>query len=173
VISYLAAAEVSLVAMVLLGLWLWRRGVAPVRAAAPLLFLATLPLEILLKLTLDQPVPSAGFYRRTIRYALLGLSTVQSFPSGHATRTAFMTVLAIYLLVRWLGARRAGPIALALVALALTAGWSRVYLGYHWPLDVVGGFLLGGGAAWIAIALLAPARLGRPERERPYPDRSR
>jgi membrane-associated phospholipid phosphatase len=158
VISYAAAAEVSLLLMLLLGLWLWRRGLAPNRAVAPLLFLVTLPLEIALKLTLPQPVPSVGFYRRTIRYALFGLSTAQSFPSGHATRTAFMTVLATYLLVRGLGPRRALPIALVLVALALTAGWSRIYLGYHWPLDVIGGFLLGGGTASIAIALLEPGR---------------
>jgi undecaprenyl-diphosphatase len=157
-ISYAAAAEVSLLLMLLLGLWLWRGGLAPNRAIAPLLFLVTLPLEILLKLTLAQPVPSVGFYRRTIRYALFGLSTVQSFPSGHATRTAFMTVLATYLLVRGLGGRRALPIVVVLIALALTAGWSRVYLGYHWPLDVIGGSLLGGGTASIAIAVLEPGR---------------
>src|SRR5262249_10633287 len=70
VISYGAAAEVSMLAMGALALWFWRRGLAPIRAAAPLYFLATLPLELLLKFTLDQPVPSAGFYRYTIHYAL-------------------------------------------------------------------------------------------------------
>lgn len=159
VISYLAAAEVSLVAMLLLVYWLWRRGVAANRAGAPLLFLLTLPLEILLKFTLAQPVPGAGLYRKTIRYALMGLSTMQSFPSGHATRTAFMTVLAGYLLFRCFGRTRALMPVLALTGLALVSGWSRIYLGYHWPTDVVGGFLLGGGIAAIAIAVLSPARL--------------
>jgi undecaprenyl-diphosphatase len=173
VISYLAAAEVSLLLMLALGVWLWRRGLAANRAVAPLLFLVSLPIEIVLKFTLDQPVPSVGFYRKTIHYALLGLSTQQSFPSGHATRTAFMTVLASYLLVRVLGARRAWPAVLGLLALALAAGWSRLYLGYHWPMDVVGGFLLGGGMAALAISLLEPARALLAERERPYPDRSR
>jgi len=174
VISYGAAAEVSLLAMGALALWLWRRGLAPIRAAAPLYFLATLPIEVLLKFTLDQPVPSVGFYRHTIRYALLGLSTAQSFPSGHATRTAFMSVLIGYLLITRLGLARALPALAGVLALALVAGWSRIYLGYHWPLDVVGGFLLGTGSASIAIAALAPALGARPaERERPYPDRSR
>jgi undecaprenyl-diphosphatase len=159
VISYLAAAELSLVLMLALAGWLLLRGVPPERAIAPLLFLVSLPIEFALKLTLDQPVPMAGFYRQTIHYALLGFPTVQSFPSGHAARNAFMSILGAYLLVRLLGPRRAAPLLAGIAALSLTAGWSRAYLGYHWPMDVLGGFLLGSGMACLAVALLAPARL--------------
>jgi membrane-associated phospholipid phosphatase len=163
VISYLAAAEVSLLMMTLLALWLWRRGLPPNRAVAPLLFLLSLPIEIALKFTLDQPTPGSELYRRTVHYALLGLPTMQSFPSGHATRTAFMTVLIAFLLVRGLGAVRALPSMAALCVAALVAGWSRVYLGYHWPMDVIGGFALGAGVAAIAIGvLIGEKRGGRP-----------
>jgi membrane-associated phospholipid phosphatase len=163
VISYLAAAEVSLLLMTVLALWLWRRGLAPNRATAPLLFLLSLPIEIVLKFTLDQPTPTTDLYRRTIHYALLGLPTMQSFPSGHATRTAFMTVLFAFLLVRGLGPARALPAVAVLCVVALVSGWSRIYLGYHWPMDVIGGFALGAGMAAIAIGvLLGEKREGRP-----------
>ena len=57
-----------------------------------------------------------------------------SFPSGHsATAFACATVIA------WASPRLAVP---AFVLAALVA-WSRVYVGVHWPLDVLGGAILG------------------------------
>jgi undecaprenyl-diphosphatase len=65
-----------------------------------------------------------------------------SFPSGHATAAfACATVLA------W----RAPRLALPAFALAAAIACSRVYVGVHWPLDVLGGAALG---ALIATALL-------------------
>jgi undecaprenyl-diphosphatase len=65
-----------------------------------------------------------------------------SFPSGHsATAFACATVIA------WASPRLAVP-AFALAALV---AWSRVYVGVHWPLDVLGGAALG---VLVAIALL-------------------
>jgi undecaprenyl-diphosphatase len=70
-----------------------------------------------------------------------------SFPSGHATdATAFFLALAIVLIAgsppRW------ARIVTALAALVIIAAvaMSRVYLGVHYPTDVVAGILL--GAAW-------------------------
>ena len=72
-----------------------------------------------------------------------------SFPSGHATMSfACATVLAFY-------APRAAP---AFFLLAAAISWSRVYVGVHYPLDVIGGAVLGVG---IALALRFLARRWR------------
>jgi undecaprenyl-diphosphatase len=57
-----------------------------------------------------------------------------SFPSGHASAAfACATVIA------WAAPRLAIPSFVLAAAIA----WSRVYNGVHWPLDVLGGALLG------------------------------
>jgi undecaprenyl-diphosphatase len=86
---------------------------------------------------------------RPPRAEALVIASGGSFPSGHATSSA----LAVWF-VLW-AARRAvrPPAARACAALAVTwgvaVGLTRVYLGAHWPTDVVGGWLL--AAAWIAL----------------------
>jgi membrane-associated phospholipid phosphatase len=149
VLNYVAAAEVTVVVGCLLAAWLHRRGVPARGAVAPLFFLASLPPEMVLKFTLNQPVPSE-FYRPTLKYGLLSLTTMQSYPSGHSIRTAFFAVLLAFLLrrtkVAWVG----------LAALAVLSAWCRVYQGHHWPMDVIGGQLLGAALGCFAVAWLAP-----------------
>lgn len=65
-----------------------------------------------------------------------------SFPSGHAQGSAtFWGYLAIRGKRRWF--------ALLAGALALLVAFSRLYLGVHWPADVVAGLALGTLLAWI------------------------
>lgn len=78
-------------------------------------------------------------------------STGWSFPSGHATESA-----AVYFGLAYIAGNQTRPAiktvlyAIALVAVCLI-GISRVYLGVHWPTDVVCGWALGG--AWSVIVL--------------------
>lgn len=77
-----------------------------------------------------------------------------SFPSGHAIATA-----AFYPLLAWLATRRRPgwrPVALALaVGGALFVGLGRLYLGLHWPTDVLAGWLLGAALSAGAITWLS------------------
>jgi undecaprenyl-diphosphatase len=63
-----------------------------------------------------------------------------AYPSGHAAGAAIILIL---------GAMLARRTWVMMTALALTGaiGVSRVVLGVHWPTDVIGGWLWGGGAA--------------------------
>jgi len=79
--------------------------------------------------------------------APLGCGPGKSFPSAHAADTAAAAAV-----ISW-AAPALTPVALAIAALV---GISRVYLGMHYPSDVVAGWVLGAavGAALITIARL-------------------
>ncbi|MGI8715628.1 MAG: phosphatase PAP2 family protein [Solirubrobacteraceae bacterium] len=83
--------------------------------------------------------------------------TGTSFPSGHATEaTAFWLVLLIVIrLGRWPRPlkRCATP---AVGAIVVGVALSRVYLGVHYPTDVISGALLGGAWALTIAAVLLP-----------------
>ena len=80
-----------------------------------------------------------------------------SFPSGHATATAalFFTLALVY--CRHSGSRSGRVLVLSIAALlALLVGISRVYLGVHYPSDVVAGWAAGGLLAIVIAMLLRP-----------------
>ncbi|MCF8506035.1 MAG: phosphatase PAP2 family protein [Caulobacter sp.] len=77
-----------------------------------------------------------------------------SFPSGHAMLSAVVWLTLGALVARFASDRRVKLFALAGAAvIALLVGLSRVYLGVHWPSDVLAGWSLGGAWAlawWLA-----------------------
>ena len=84
--------------------------------------------------------------------------TNASFPSGHAMMSAIVYLTLGVLLARTQPSR---PLRIYLMTLSilitLLVGISRVYLGVHWPTDVLGGWAL--GAAWALLFWLIAIRI--------------
>lgn len=147
ILTGLGSAFVQIVLSLVISSYLYfRRG----RFWEPTLLVTTLTgawaLNQLLKLLFQRTRPD--IYRLTQAWGY-------SFPSGHAMISlAFYGMLA-YLL--WLNlrtrSRQAWVPAVALVSLALLIGLSRIYLGVHYPSDVIGGFAAGG--AWLLACITA------------------
>jgi len=83
-----------------------------------------------------------------------------SFPSGHAMMSA-IAYLTLAALVARVDRQRGVKVLVILVGVSMTllVGFSRVYLGVHWPSDVLAGWCV--GAAWAALCWFVALQLQR------------
>lgn len=105
-----------------------------------------------MKRLVDRPRPPA-------QDALMHV-TGAAFPSGHATQAvAAWGGLALVLVA--VVPRHRSPVLAGAAAIVLLVGASRVYLGVHWPTDVLAGYAVGG--TWLLTVLaLHPPYAARP-----------
>lgn len=124
-------------------------GLVRAGSEAVLVFLAFVPqgVNVVLKGLVERPRPSPELVEVTSH------ASGFSFPSGHTAITVGLFGLLFFLLpavfpwrpLRW-------TLQAGCVLIVLAAGPARVYVGVHWPSDVLGGYLL-------TFLLLAPLLL--------------
>lgn len=157
-VAYAKYGVVLFGALILLALWQARHAPHARLAAAAWAGVGTL-----VAVALNQPIVSLVAERRPYMVhpgalVLVARSTDWSFPSDHSVMAG---ACAVGLLI---AARRLGVVA-AVAAVLMAA--ARVYVGAHYPQDVVAGLLFGGlvaGLGWYALRLpltLLTARLRR------------
>ncbi len=125
------------------------------RATAVLVAVAVLGgslLSALLKSGFERPRPDLVAH-------LVEVSS-QSFPSGHAMLSAVTWLTLGTLLATVQPTRRLKAYVLGVgISITLLVGASRVYLGVHWPTDVLAGWCV--GTAWALLCWLVAGRLQR------------
>ncbi len=142
--TVIGSAPVVLAVLLAVIVWSIRR--RDRRAAGALLAVAagTEGLNVVLKFAFHRPRPSL--------WALVGFHGY-SFPSGHA-----MAAVAIYGMVAVVVARLRPSLRMLVGVLApllaLLVGISRVYLGAHWPTDVLAGFAAGAFVLAVGVYVL-------------------
>jgi undecaprenyl-diphosphatase len=145
-LSFIGSGYVIIPLALVITIVLFTRGDKPDAYAIVLSVAGAMALSALVKVIVDRARPPV--------HHLESVSSA-SFPSGHATQS---TACFLALLLVWLAARPAARgrtvAATATTLLIAAVALSRVYLGVHYPTDVIAGILLGGAWALLTRRLL-------------------
>ena len=127
--------------------------ILPAIRRAPKQFWATLIAALLVAIVVQlckrwgpSPRPLAVLPADTFFHDGPGLRAV-SFPSGHSA--AIFTLTGVWII----SIRDHHLFKLLLIVLALMVSLSRIMVGVHWPLDILGGMLIGWGTALAGLAI--------------------
>lgn len=157
-ITTLGSGVVLIMIVVIASVFLWQ---TQHRWSVYLLMLGVLGgklINTLLKGWFERPRPSVAQWVTDVHSA--------SFPSGHAMSAMVVYGSVAYLVARLDPRRRMRHTTWTLAVLVILAiGLSRMYLGVHYPSDVIAGFL--GGIAWLAFVASSMTAIQYFARRRP------
>ena len=154
-VTYLGTGTVVMMIVIIVALFLWH---TEHKHSARLLLAATagnILLNGALKLVYHRPRPTVFAWQTT--------AVSSSFPSGHAMSATVVYGTVAYLVMRLQKHRWARVLTLVCtVLLILLICITRLYLGVHYPSDVIGGIIVGlGWAAFCMVTLEASLALAR------------
>jgi membrane-associated phospholipid phosphatase len=104
--------------------------------------------------TSAEPISLAQLVNSLFDIGGIGLDDLTDFPAGHALRATVFYGLLAFCVARMSPSRARGMTAYAL-ALVLIGAISlvRIYLGAHYPIDVIGGWIAGAALLSVIVAI--------------------
>lgn len=134
--TFVARDLITIVPVLIVALWLWGP-VNQVGSQRQLVLKTAIALALALTLSwlIGSLYPHPRPFVIGLGHQFLAHDATESYPSNHGT-IIFTFAIAFFCWHRaWSG--------VVLLAVGAAIAWSRVFLGVHWPMDMLGGLLLG------------------------------